>query len=346
MPSAVPPTGAVRLGLVGAGGAARLHAEAALGLPGEARVSAVHDLADDRARSLADLTGAKVTRGFTQMLDEGLVDALVVCTPHALHAEPALAAARAGVPVLLEKPMATTLSDCDEVSTAFAEAGVALFLGHIQHYLPLTAAAHRAVREGLIGAPVSVVDRRATDYRPGHRPAWFFDPALAGGGAVMNIGAHCIDRVTWITDARPLYVDARIVGRGGTVETEGLLHLALAGGIRATVSVTAGALSDLDEFEITGELGTLRASKAEGLWLADGSGTPRELRAPSDTNDDVALAFSEQLRDFTAAVRGERPPAVTARTGRDVVATVLAAYASAAGGTVQKVSEPEAPAAG
>ncbi|MFJ2744618.1 Gfo/Idh/MocA family protein [Streptomyces sp. NPDC087440] len=333
----MPPTGAVRLGLVGAGGAARLHAEAALALPDQARVTAVHDIAEDRARSLADLTGAKVTTGYTQMLDEGLVDALVVCTPHALHVEPALAAARAGIPVLLEKPMATSLSDCDAVSEAFAQAGVALFLGHIQHYLPLTAAAHRAVRTGLIGAPVSVVDRRATDYRPGHRPAWFFDPELAGGGAVMNIGAHCVDRVTWITDARPLRVDARIVHRDVPVETEGLLHLELEGGIRATVSVTAGALSDLDEFEITGEKGTLRASKAKGLWLADGSGEARELRAPADINADVAVAFHDQLRDFVAAVRGERPPAVGARTGRDVVATVLAAYASSALGQAQEV---------
>jgi predicted dehydrogenase len=345
MPSAVPPTGAVRLGLVGAGGAARLHAEAALALPGEARVSAVHDIAQDRAHALADLTGAKVTGGYPQMLEEGLVDALVVCTPHALHVEPALAAARAGIPVLLEKPMATSLGDCDAVAAAFEEAGAVLFLGHIQHYLPLTAAAHRAVREGLIGTPVSVVDRRATDYRPGHRPAWFFDPALAGGGAVMNIGAHCVDRVTWVTGARPLRVDARIVGRGVPVETEGLLHLELAGGIRATVSVTAGALSDLDELEVTGELGTLRASKAEGLWLAGGPGEPRELRAPAGIDEDVAFAFRAQLRDFTAAVRGERPPAVTARTGRDVVATVLAAYASAATGTVQKVSHSPAPAA-
>ncbi|MEU8888737.1 hypothetical protein [Streptomyces sp. NPDC048442] len=49
----------------------------------------MHDIAENRARPLADLTGATVTGGYTQMLDDGLVDALVVCTPHALHVEPA-----------------------------------------------------------------------------------------------------------------------------------------------------------------------------------------------------------------------------------------------------------------
>ncbi|GAA1575404.1 Gfo/Idh/MocA family oxidoreductase [Dactylosporangium maewongense] len=324
----------IRLGLVGAGGVARLHAQAALSLPAEVDVTAVYDVDPGRAEDLAKLTGATVHPDHHSLVMN--VDAIAVCTPHALHLAPALAAARVGVHVLMEKPMATTLADCDAMSAACDEAGVVLFLGHIQHYLPMTVAIERAVAAGTVGRPVSILDRRATDYRPCQRPAWFFNPALAGGGAIMNIGAHCIDRVTWIADGRPSRVSATVVRRDTPVEVEGLLHLELDNGVLATVSVTTKALADLDEIEVLGTEATLRASREGGIRLAHPGGV-EQLAPPPDVGTDVVVAFRDQLRDFTAAVRHERPPAVDARVGRDVVATVTAAFASAASGRQQPV---------
>lgn len=324
----------VRLGLIGAGGVARLHAEAALALADEVEVTAVYDVDEGRAAELAALSGARTGSDLF-----GSVDAVIVCTPHALHLKPALDAAAAGVHVLMEKPMATSLADCDAMAEACAQAGVVLFLGHIQHYLPITVAAHRAVRDGLIGSPVAIVDRRTTDYRPGHRPAWFFDPALAGGGALMNIGAHCVDRVTWLAGARPSRVSATVVRRGA-IETEGAIHLALDGGVLATVAVTSSALTQLDEIEILGTDGTLRASRDSGVQVATAAGVQTLLAPPIAMGEHVAVAFRDQLADFAAAVRGERPAAVGPQVGRDVVATILAAYESAALGEPVAVAQP------
>lgn len=318
--------GVVRLGLIGAGGVARLHAEAARVLPDEVRVTAVTDLDGQRAAELAGAMGATAYPDHRAMLGE--VDAVVVCTPHALHLEPALDAAAAGLHVLMEKPMATSLADCDAMASACSAAGIELFLGHIQHYLPITRAAHRAV--GLIGEPVALVDRRSTDYRFGHRPAWFFDPAIAGGGAIMNIGAHCVDRVTWLAGARPVSVSAKLVRRGAEVETEGVLHLTLDNGALATISIVDNALAPVDELEVLGTLGTLRASRQSGVRVG-----AETVQAPSE--EDVSTAFRDQLADFLAAVRGDRPVAIGAPAGRDVVATVLAAYASAASGHPERV---------
>ncbi|MFI7232516.1 Gfo/Idh/MocA family protein [Nonomuraea angiospora] len=325
----------VRLGLVGAGGVARLYAEAALDLPDEVRVTAVFDIDARRASELATLTGAATYDSHLSMLG-GQVDALVVCTPHALHLAPAVDAAAAGVHVLMEKPMATTLADCDAMAAACSAAGVVLFLGHIQHYLPITAAARRAVADGLIGTPVAIVDRRSTDYRPGRRPGWFFDPELAGGGAIMNIGAHCIDRVTWLAGGRPARVGATMVRRAA-VETEGLLHLVLHNGVLATVAVTDSTLSGVDETEILGTSGAVRASRADGVQVATDQGVRTLLDAPADLAGHIRAAFTGQLTDFAAAVRGERPAAIGAQVGRDVVATVLAAYESARTGKTVEV---------
>ncbi|GAA3556872.1 Gfo/Idh/MocA family oxidoreductase [Nonomuraea rosea] len=325
----------VRLGLVGAGGVARLYAQAALDLPEEVRVAAVFDVDAGRAAELAALTSATVHDDHMSMLG-GCVDALIVCTPHALHLAPAVDAAAAGVHVLMEKPMATSLADCDAMAAACSAAGVALFLGHIQHYLPITATARRAIADGLIGTPVAIVDRRSTDYRPGHRPGWFFDPELAGGGAIMNIGAHCIDRAAWLADGRPARVNATVVRRAA-VETEGLLQIELDNGVLATVAVIDSALSGIDEIEVLGTSGTLRASRTTGVQIATEQGVRTLLGAPADMGEHVRTAFADQLTDFAAAVRGERPVAIGAQTGRDVVATVLAAYESARSGKTVEV---------
>jgi predicted dehydrogenase len=325
----------VRLGLVGAGGVARLYAQAALDLPDEVRVTAVFDVDAGRAAELARLTSATVHDSHLSMLG-GSVDALIVCTPHALHLAPAVDAAAAGVHVLMEKPMATSLADCDAMAAACSGAGVALFLGHIQHYLPITATARRAVADGLIGAPVAIVDRRSTDYRPGHRPGWFFDPELAGGGAIMNIGAHCVDRVTWLAGGRPARVTATVVRRG-PVETEGLLQIELDNGVLASVAVIDSALAGIDEIEVLGTSGSLRASRSDGVQIATEQGVRTLLRAPADMGEHVRTAFVDQLTDFAAAVRGERPVAIGARVGRDVVATVLGAYESARSGKTVEV---------
>ncbi|TYB56573.1 Gfo/Idh/MocA family oxidoreductase [Nonomuraea sp. PA05] len=330
----------VRLGLLGAGGVAALHAQAALAMPGEVRVTAVCDVDQARAAELAARSGARVHPDHLSMLDA--VDALIVCTPHALHLAPALDAAAAGVHVLMEKPMATSLADCDAMADACAKAGVVLFLGHVQHYLPITRKAHEVVASGEIGRPVAIVDRRATDYRRDRRPAWFFDPALAGGGAVMNIGAHCVDRSTWLAGAPAVRVTARLEKRGLPVETEGLLHLELANDVLVTVSVTTGAIPPMDEIEVLGSHGTLRASRADGVWLA-ARGRAGQLAGPGDIDQEVALAFRDQLRDFAAAVRGERPAAIGPEVGRAVVATVLAAYASADTGEAALVAADRQP---
>lgn len=166
----------VRLGLLGAGGVAALHAQAALSMPDEVRVEAVCDVDQARAAELAARSGARAYTDHLGMLDA--VDALIVCTPHALHLAPALDAAAAGVHVLMEKPMATSLADCDAMAEACARAGVVLFLGHIQHYLPITAKAYEVVASGEIagrspswtgGRPTTA----ATTGRPGSStPCW------------------------------------------------------------------------------------------------------------------------------------------------------------------------------
>jgi predicted dehydrogenase len=314
----------MRIGLIGAGAVAQLHRRAAGLLPG-VEMTAVCDLREGLAAEVAEPIGARVFTDYRAMFASGVLDAVIINTPHALHRPMVLDAAAAGLHVLVEKPMATTVEDCDLMTAAAERAGVVLGVGHIQHFLPDKAAVAAALARGAIGDVRMIHDVRTTDYRPGSRPGWFLDKAIAGGGAVMNIGAHCLDRVTWLGGAPASEISARTLNRFGVaVETDATIAVRLANDVFASVTVTSDAPRRADQVTVVGDQGTLVASPATGALLRR-DGQTEVLHRPSDS--DIPDAFQRQLADFVASVSGAAP-AVTQLQGRRVVGLVLASYAS------------------
>jgi predicted dehydrogenase len=320
----------LRLGLIGAGAVGALHAEAARDTPG-VRVTAVCDRDPVRARSVAAGHGARTFAEHRDLLDAGLVDAVVVNTPHALHADIVCAAAGRGLHVLVEKPMATTVADCARMVSGCVDAGVRLMVGHVQHFLPDKVAARAAIDAGEIGAPLLFADERTSDYRPGRRPAWFFDRQLAGGGVLMNIGAHCVDRVLWLAASHARQVRATLVTPAGwQVETDAVVRLELADGQAAQIAVaSAGAPPAHDRLTVVGERGTLVVSPYAGT-VRHVDGRARVLFEP--TRMDIPRAFAAQLAAFARCVLDGAAPAVSGSHGLHVVSVILAAYASANAG--------------
>jgi predicted dehydrogenase len=333
----------IRLGLIGAGAVGVLHAEAAALTPG-VRVTAVCDILAATANRVAGPLNAAVFTDHRELIASGLVDAVIVNTPHALHTDIVTASAASGLHVLVEKPMATRSGDCDLMESACADFGVVLFVGHIQHFLPPVVAAKAALDAGAVGATLAVHDWRSTDYRPGSRPSWFFDPTVSGGGVFINIGTHCVDRLLWLTGRRPVEVAATAAYRGDLpVETDVLARLDLEDGIVGHITVTSTRLPARDELTVIGERGAIRVARGTGAVLHPDDGTGPVLLA-DESAADVPTAFFDQLAAFTASVRGERPPAVPAAHGRQVVQTVECVYAScSAGGRAVPLHTAETP---
>lgn len=314
-----------RLGLVGAGSVAAAHVEAARDLP-SVEIAAVCDVRLEAARSLAG--DAPVFTDHRAMIAAGGLEAVVVTVPHALHTQVVLDAAAAGLHVLVEKPMATTVEDCTLMIEACRAAGVLLAVAHVLHFDPLIRAARDVVHAGTHGHPLFVNHRRTAHYEPGSRPAWFFDPALAGGGIVLNVGSHAFDRFQFLTGARVSRVDGTTRGRPGmSVETDAVALVGLSDGTCGTLTLTSRGVPFLDETEILLEDATLRISHLDGLTL----GTGQVLHAPSD----VGSAFRTQLSEFAAAAQGRGGELVSGDYGRSVVAAALALYASDRTGGVQ-----------
>lgn len=313
-----------RLAILGAGSVALLHADAAASL--SIPVTAVCDLNPDVANRLADRTGARAFTDPEALLASGLADAVVITTPHGTHADFAIKAVQAGLHTLVEKPMATTPADCRRMIDAAGRAGVVLAVGHVLHYLPSLNRARHILRSGELGAPRVILERRSSRYEKGTRPEWFFRRDDAGGGIVLNVGVHAIDKALWLGGAPAVHVTGHTSGRDDIeVETDAVALVGLANGVQVQISVTGTGLPGREDTEVICERGALRLTGG-ALWTAVGGEEHRvEMEA-----DDIGAAFSAQLREFAASCRGEDGAIVTGQYAAAVVDIACSIYESAA----------------
>ena len=183
--------GAVRapvgIGVVGLGEIGQVHIRGFQGAPELARVRAVTDLDPSLRQAAAAATGAAERATLTELLADDRVDAVSICVPHSLHCEVALAAIAAGKHVLLEKPMALTVAECDELLDAAARAGVRVGVSHNQLFYPPHVRACQLVRSGALGRPLLLRMRLGIG---GKFAGWRSDPTATGGGLLFDAGVH------------------------------------------------------------------------------------------------------------------------------------------------------------
>jgi len=320
----------LRVGIIGAGLVSPFHSAAIRGCPG-AVLAAVCDPRGERAREIAD--GAPVFGDWQELLRADVVDAVVVAVPHHLHHEVATAFGARGVHVLLEKPMATSVAECERIVRSCDDGGAVLALAHLQRFLPANTATRGRVAAGEIGRVRLLVDRRTSQYEPDSRPEWFFDPVRAGGGIVMNVGIHCIDRIHYLTGARTVAVSAVTSQPPGVqVETEAAIILHLDDDSNAVLSLTGTGGLSADRTEIVGDKGSIVVEHQ----VAGAFRRPEE--GGGGTGGGVADAFGDQLADFLSAIRDGGSPVASGADGLLALRTTLASYRAASTGRTVEVS--------
>ncbi|MCC6629942.1 MAG: Gfo/Idh/MocA family oxidoreductase [Chloroflexi bacterium] len=173
-----------------------------------ATLIAIADVDDARRNAtLAEHAGAIGLKDYRDALARDDVDAVLIALPHWLHAQAAIDAATAGKHIMIEKPMACTVAECDAMLDAARRARVRLMIGHTQHVSPVGRAVKQALAERRIGELIMGIDQWNKPYNPEARPAWMMDRARGGGMQLMD-GVHLIDRMLWQVDARPVAVKA------------------------------------------------------------------------------------------------------------------------------------------
>lgn len=191
------------IGIIGCGKIAQVRHLPEYAENPDARIVGLYDLNEERARDLAKTYGAKVYPTVEEMLADGQIDAVSVCTANNSHADVAVAALRAGKHVLCEKPMATTLEDCERMLEAARESGRYLMIDQNQRL----AGAHRKARELIRAGAIGRVLTFRTAFRHGGpetwsvdpgQNTWFFDKSRAAMGALADLGVHKTDLIQYL----------------------------------------------------------------------------------------------------------------------------------------------------
>lgn len=339
----------LRVAVIGAGFIGRDHL-AAYGNRADVEIVGVADSNMAAAKAAAAHLGARSYEDHRAMLDAEHPDAVSICVPTALHLPVALDVAVAGAHVLLEKPMAPTLEDCDAIAAACERAGVILMLGLTHRFHRELIEARRLIDEGAIGQPALGQDLFSFgEIAPW--PAWYYDRALAGGGELMHDAVHLVDRLCWLIDSPVVEVFGRMTSyaRGiDGVEDGGVAVLRFASGAIASLFVnqsTHPLRSDAPsvpmpgrcELEIHGPRGSIRYRTWHEL-IVDLAGEPSRTVTGMERDE-----MRREIDEFLGAIRERRQPSVGAAEGRRGIAVIQAIYQSAAAGRPVPVDEAARP---
>jgi len=272
------------------------------------QVMAVQDVVADRARDVAARFGVPWSgERYADLLELDGVDAVVICTPNGLHAGQAQAALRAGRDVLVQKPLAVSSSDAQATVELAAETGRLLFVDYTYRFVETM----RVFRE--TRPPLSEVrSARATFhniYGPGAEKQWFFDAAMAGGGALIDLGVHLLDLGLWLLGPQAVWLEWTKLSEPRPVEHAARLALRL-DGVPFEVAVSWNAPLPATEilFELETQRGILRWENVDGSFFHF-----RTLRDGTVLADHETTLREDTLRAFVEAMTSRRAPPVDTR---------------------------------
>ncbi len=188
------------------------------------------------------------------------VDAVFIVSANASHCAETSAAARAGKHVLVEKPMAMTVPEAEQMIDVCARNKVRLMVGHMIRFSPLVLRMREVIRSGILGKLVFVRADFVYDGRLSHR-VWLRDRGIAGGGPVFDVGVHCLDTLRFILDDEVRSVHAVLDPLPTQSQTEetALLGLQFSRGTTGSILCSYAAPVRRKEIEILGMEGRMTA---------------------------------------------------------------------------------------
>jgi predicted dehydrogenase len=297
----------LRVGVVGVGVMGSNHARVLAEFPGVV-LAGVADPDRKQAHYVGGTLGCPALASVTELLDRG-VDAVTIAAPTHLHRDIALACIERGVHVLVEKPIASTVAEGEDIIVAAQRAGLTLMIGHVERFNPAVQAIAEALRnEDILSIAITRVGP--------------FPPRMSNVGVVIDLAVHDIDLICWFTGSQITEVQPQLSNAIADREDIALLQFRTASGVLAHINTNW-----LTPFKartvhvatrrkyVIGDLLTRQVTECYG-FQPDGSYSMRHL----------SVGYAEPLRAelmaFVKAIREGEPPPVT---GEDGVASLAIA---------------------
>jgi predicted dehydrogenase len=357
----------LRIGIVGCGKAGHMHASALM-TSRKALVCAAQSREQNRADSFASRYNAKGFTSIAEMVTREKLDVAVICTPHPNHLV-AVEALEAGAHVLIEKPLATTLSDCDKILSAAERSGRKVGVVGQRRFYPSSVRMRKAIEAGKIGTPVlgTVTMLGWRDEAYYKSDPWRGTWAGEGGGVLVNQAPHQLDMFQWLmndeieslyglwTNLNHPYIEVddtalAIVrfkrGGVGNILVSNSQKPGLYGNvhIHGSKGASVGVQTDSGAMFIAGMSGVV-APPVNDLWNIPGEEHLLEAYRKEDeaffaTIDPIGHFIRMQNEDFIDAIVHDREPMISGKEGRKTVELFTAIYESTRTGKTVKWPAP------
>ncbi|MEN6594072.1 MAG: Gfo/Idh/MocA family oxidoreductase [Clostridiaceae bacterium] len=334
------------VGVIGCGAISKMHIESFLRIP-QTKIRAVADVNEAAAAHVANELGAASYTDYHELLKRTDIDLVSICTPSGLHSEAAIAAARAGKHVIVEKPLDVTLPKIDAMIEACEQNHVKLNCIFNNRYRESNLFLKRAVEAGrfgkLVNANAIIRWYREPDYYI--KSPWHGSWALDGGGALMNQSIHYVDLLLWLAgsvESLSAYTGTLLHKSMETEDTAVVSLRFLNGALGAIIATTSTYPGYPAEIQITGERGS--ASVLDGVierWkFADSDPLDKEAEAffgsgkVDNARASIPMAFAceyhaKQIRRAIESIENDTVPDIGGAEARKSVELILGIYESA-----------------
>lgn len=322
----------VRVCLIGAGRAGKVHANSLVNHVPQGTLVAMVDASADMLQASGDEFG--VNHRFTTLeaaLEWGEFDAVVITTPTFTHQALAVMAAEAGKHIFLEKPMALNLAECDAIIAAAAQSGVFLQLGFMRRFDPEFAAAYERIQAGEIGQPMLI---KSLTHGPGLPPPWARD-LKTSNGLLAEVNSHDWDCTRWLMGSNPQRVYAEIANFKGPKYNIDTPHFY--DNVSTNVRFENGGLGNITgvcpcdygydaRVEIIGERGIMQIGDIRGQAVIVGTNRDQGYITPIYRTwpQRFAWGYIREMEHFIHSIQTGNRPKVGGEDGRWAVAGVLA----------------------
>lgn len=335
----------VRWGVIGAGGIADRRTIPGMMLCDNAELVAVMEINMELAEKCRAKWGCKKAYdNEAALLADPEIDAVYIASPVVLHAKQAMAAADAGKHILIEKPLAMTAEEGQKVVDYCEAKGVKIAAGLMMRFGSYVQAMKKAVAEGKIGKPVSGY-AQFTCWYPDIPGAWRQTKAHSGGGAMMDMGVHCIDLMQYILGSRAKEVAAfhDTLSFRYEVEDSSTVLLRMENGCQCVVQSNFNIPDEAAKWRIEifgdqgrmvgdGVIGQVDGGTLDAMFLGEQGGYDAQQNKKDGSRQAIAVelgnTYAREIRSFSDSILTGAPIEVPAKEAVQVQRIMEAAYRS------------------
>jgi len=334
--------------VIGLGASGSLHVDSYQSIQNKVNIIAICDKNQDCAKTNASIYRADAYVDYQDVLRRKDVDIVDICLPHFLHAPVAITAAEAGKHVLVEKPIATTLRDADEMIKAAKKAGVKLMVAENHAFIPAHMLVKELVDQGRIGRVFLAKACEVVNDLPVEPSTWRIVPEALG--EILDMGVHRFFVLRWIMgDVKSVcaFAEKLVCDLEADYDDTAVIALKFKSGVLGEVDLTDCAVSEpTNRLELYGTKGTILE---DHMWErpvmycshqpgfeTEGWVKPEVEHAPFPGY--YGISFRNEVEHFVDCVLNDTQPKVTGEDGRAALKIALAAYKSVNTGKVIEIN--------